>query len=431
MKLFYKIIALTLLMSLFISSLSFASVPEIVAKSAILIDGNTGQILYEKDSHKEMYPASTTKILTALIILENHKLDEIVTIDKDTPFTTGSRIYVIDGEKFTVKELLYAMLLESANDAAVALAKFHSGSVEEFSKVMNFRAKEIGATNSNFVNPNGLPNKEHHSSAYDLALIGKEAMKNETFSKIVSTYKYNIKPTNKQSETRYLTSSNKFLYASGSKNKISYKGKNIDIKYDSIVGIKTGYTDLARQCFVSAIKKDGKYLIAVILKSEGKNIYVDSRTLLDYGVDNYNYVTIFKKNDILANIKVASDKEIPITSDKDINVLISKKDSNLTITKEIKLDKDIKLPYKADQVIGHVNILVATKTIASIPLIAPYEITDKPLLSDKTINLANSNNKISKTTVLFIILKVLLAIIIWRFIMTLINLIKRKFIKRN
>ena len=406
---------------------SFTENINIIAESAILIDGNTGQILYEKNINKKMYPASTTKILTALIILENHSLDEIVTIDKDTPFTTGSRIYVIEGEKFTVEQLLYALMLPSANDAAVALAKFHSKTTEEFAKVMNQRAKEIGALSSNFVNPNGLPSNEHYTTTYDMSLIAKEAMKNETFRKIVSTTKYQIKPTNKQSETRYLTNSNKFLYATGNKNKINYKGKSIDIKYENIIGIKTGYTDIAGQCFVAAIDKDGKYLISVILKSQGKNLYIDSRTLLDYGVDNFKYKNVLKKGDVVTNINF-NDKKIPIYTDNDINALIPKNSSE-NIKKVIDI-YNLKPPFTAEQIIGELSLNLNDNTLRKIYLKVPYEISNKPLLSSKTINLSEGKNKITKLDILFVLLKLLLALFIWRIIMTIINIIKYKFKKK-
>ncbi len=165
-----------------------------------------------------MYPASTTKIMTALLILENHDLNEIITIDAETPFTEGSRIYVLEDEQFTVEQLLYALMLQSANDAAVALAKYHSGTVEAFAEEMNAKAKELGALNTNFTNPNGLPDDNHTTTAFDMAQIARHAMANTTFRDIVGTVRYEIPPTPLQEETRYLKME-QILHGTGSKTK--------------------------------------------------------------------------------------------------------------------------------------------------------------------------------------------------------------------
>jgi D-alanyl-D-alanine carboxypeptidase (penicillin-binding protein 5/6) len=243
-----------------LSCTSYASPlsPVITAPSAILMDADTGDILYQKNPHDLMYPASTTKIMTAILTLEHTNLNDNVTIDKDTSFTGGSRLYLAEDEVLTVEQLLYAMMVESANDAAVALAKHISGSVEDFSNLMNERAKQLGAKNTHFVNPNGLPDDNHITTAYDLAVISKYAMTLPKFQEIVQTPYYEISPTNKQSELRYLTNSNRFLWGTGSRrNQIYYKDKWVNIKYDIVDGIKTGYTVQAQQCLVTSAKKMG------------------------------------------------------------------------------------------------------------------------------------------------------------------------------
>ena len=154
---------------------------ELEATTAILIDAKTGEILFSKNKDVQMAPASMTKIMTALLAIENLDMDTVVTIDDETPYTEGNIIYMHPGEKFTVEQLLTAMLVSSANDCAVALAKTMSGTVKDFANLMNGKAKELGAKNTNFVNPNGLDDKRHVSTAYDFARIAKEAMKNETF----------------------------------------------------------------------------------------------------------------------------------------------------------------------------------------------------------------------------------------------------------
>ena len=158
-------------------SISFADDLNLVGEGAILIDGETGQILYEKNSHKRLYPASTTKIMTAILAIEKGNMEDTVTIDEEIVcLTDGSHIALDVGEEIKFEDLLNALLIESANDAALAIAKHISGSIEEFVQMMNNKAKEIGALNTNFTNPNGLPDEKHVTTAYDLSLIAKYAM---------------------------------------------------------------------------------------------------------------------------------------------------------------------------------------------------------------------------------------------------------------
>ena len=216
MKKTKKTITITLIILLLINLMplvSFAASepPDIIGETAIVIDAKTGQVLYNKNMHDQRYPASTTKLITALLAIENLDLSKTVTIDAETPFTEGSRIYLLEGENVTVEQLLYALMLESANDAAVALGKEIAGTVPAFAEMMNRKAIELGAKNTNFVNPNGLHDDNHLSTAYDLAMIAKEAMKNEKIRELVTTYRYVIPATNKQ-ETRYLYNTNRLLY---------------------------------------------------------------------------------------------------------------------------------------------------------------------------------------------------------------------------
>ncbi|MFZ5969520.1 MAG: D-alanyl-D-alanine carboxypeptidase family protein [Bacillota bacterium] len=410
----------------FPNQLSYANElpPEISAPSAILIDAATGEILYEKDAHALMYPASTTKIMTAILTLENTKLEDIVIIDKDTPFTDGNRIYAIEGEEFTVEQLLYALLVESANDAAVALAKHISGSVEEFAKLMNKRAKELGAKNTHFTNPNGLPDENHLTTAYDLAVMGKYAMTLPGFPEFVKTVRYQIPPTNKQPETRYLKSSNRLLWGTGSRNRIELNGQWVDIKYDFIEGIKTGYTVQAQQCLVSAAKKDGHRLIAVVLKAQGTNIYVDTRKLLDYGFNQFQFVKIGQKGQIIESISVENGEEkslnliaqddyykpIPIdTQLENITTKIALKENNLRapISKGEVLGK-VKY-YAGSTFLGEDNLLAAESIEEKVGFTAIYDFGDSVL--QKIIN---------------IILSLIILFLIWRTYVTIIRIKKRK-----
>ncbi len=175
---------------------------KIAADGVVLMDSKTGKIIYSKNPDKPYPPASTTKIMTALLTLERGNLDDIVTIGRKPPLAEGSKIYILEGEKIKVRDLLYGLLLASANDCAEALAEYLSGSLDNFSKDMNKRAKELGCINTNFVNPSGLYNDKHRTSARDLAIIMNELVKQPEYSKIATTLSYNIPPTNKSKEKK-------------------------------------------------------------------------------------------------------------------------------------------------------------------------------------------------------------------------------------
>ena len=195
-----KIFVYCIIFSIIILNINRVSAqPSILSKSSILIDADSGTVLAEKDANKKMYPASLTKIMTAILAIEMGNLSDVIKVDDDTPYEIdGSHIALEPGEMLTLKDLLYALMLPSANDAASAIAKHYGGSIEKFVKLMNDKAKELGAVNTNFVNPHGLHNNNHYTTAYDLALITRYAMKNEIFRTIVGTQKYEIQPTNKK-----------------------------------------------------------------------------------------------------------------------------------------------------------------------------------------------------------------------------------------
>ena len=190
------IIIITLIATLIPNIVSAQNTPTITAPHGVLIDYETGNVLFSKNAHKQAYPASTTKVMTAILTLENANLNDRVTIDYDL-YVEGSSMFLLKGESFTVEELLKALLIKSANDCAEALAIHITGSVEKFVEMMNKRAKELGALNTNFVNPHGLADPNHVTTAYDLAMIAKHAMTFDTFREIVSTTMLNLDATNK------------------------------------------------------------------------------------------------------------------------------------------------------------------------------------------------------------------------------------------
>ncbi len=260
--------------------------PEISAKAAALYDPETGQFLYEKDADRQLPNASTTKMMTAILALENSSLSEKVTISRRASTTPEQSIWLQEGEFLTVEQLLYALMLRSANDAAVALAEHVSGSVEAFAELMNRRAAEIGARNTNFVTPNGLDAPGHRTTARDLAYIGAYCMDNEDFRKIVVTDSYALPPSPANQWSRVCENRNKLL-------KI----------YPYANGIKTGYTEPAGKCLVGSAEKGGRRLISVILNG-GDDYFEESRDLLEYGFEDFTRVVYALEGEEVFRLKV-------------------------------------------------------------------------------------------------------------------------------
>ena len=256
--------------------------PSVNSKAAIVMEASTGAILYSKNIHDTFYPASITKILTSLIAIENSSLGETVTFSKKAIFDVdldSSRIGIDVDEKLTMEQSLYGIMLESANEVAYGIAEHISGDVDSFAKLMNAKATELGCTDSNFVNPHGLPDPNHYTSAYDMALISRAAINNKTFREITGTRTYVIPPTNIQEETRYLANHHKFI-----KNENAFEG---------CIGGKTGYTTKANYTLVTFAERNGVTLISVILNCDSiQNEYSDTSNLLNYGFDNYTLYNI-------------------------------------------------------------------------------------------------------------------------------------------
>ena len=257
--------------------------PVVSAESAILIDADTGAILYAKNIHQKEYPASTTKILTTLIASERCSMDEIVDFSYDAvhDIDPGSNHIAIEpGEQLTMEECLNAILIRSANEVSFAVAEHISGTTwQDFGDIMNERAKELGCVDSHFVNPNGLPNEDHYTSAYDLAMIGKAFFANEALCKMTMTHMLHILPSERQPDD--IMEVNKMELIPGGK-----------YAYPYLVGCKTGYTDVARSTLVSCAEKDGMKLICVVMRDENPNYYEDTISLFDYGFSNFGKVNI-------------------------------------------------------------------------------------------------------------------------------------------
>lgn len=261
--------------------------PEIYGGSAIVMDVDSGTVLYEKNSHEQLYPASITKIMTALLAIENSQLDEQVTFSYDSVHKTeGSGIWRDVDEVMTMEQCLYALMLNSANECAYAIAEHTGGTFEDFVDMMNERAALLGCTDTHFNNPHGLTDEQHYTSAYDMALISSEAIKNDLFRQITGTKRYDIPPTNKHpDEITYLTNHQKMLW----------EGEKY--YYEYCIGGKTGYTEAAGNTLVTYAQKDGMTLVCVVMKEKPTQHYEDTIALLDFCFDNFKAYSIAENLD--------------------------------------------------------------------------------------------------------------------------------------
>ena len=313
--------------------------------STISMEVSTKRVISGNNIHAKKYMASTTKILTAITIIENCNLDDVVTVTAKSVGVEGSSMYLDDGEKITVKNLLYGLMLRSGNDAAETLALYCSGSIENFANLMNETAKKMGATESNFVNPHGLHNDNHYTTAFDLALISCYAMQNETFREIVGTKKVII-PWSTRDYERVIINKNKMLS-----------------NYDGATGIKTGYTKKAGRCLVSSAMRDGMEVVTVVLNCP--NMWEKSTEILDYAFANFKMKKLVEADHILGFIEVENKQEkCAVATDKDIILPLSEQEfNNLNI--EYNYPKKIKPPFKKEETVGEIKIYTSNNLIFS------------------------------------------------------------------
>lgn len=324
-----------------------------------MIESETGKILFDKNAKQKAFPASTTKIMTGLLAIENLDLEKSITVPEDFQLVDGSSMYLLPGETFKVRELIQAVLIHSANDACVLLAIEISGSVDSFVQLMNQKAAELGATNTHFVNPHGLHDDNHYTTAYDMAIIAREAMKNDEFRKIVGQSSLILPETPKTPEKRIYNNTNRFLW---SNSEIIYKNQYIPIKYDIIDGIKTGYTLEGGNCLVASGIKNDMRLISVVYNSNGFEMYRDSRIILDYGFDNFSVQNIITAGEVLGseNIKNSIQEKVDFAIMQDVSNLM-KKGGSPEFEKTIKLN-EFKLPIKKGDKIGTLGITIDGET---------------------------------------------------------------------
>lgn len=366
------LIILFLIFSLFTTT-SFGESTQINIYSphCIVMEMSSGKVIYEKNGYDKVNPASTTKIMTAILTLENCELTDTATVSHNAIATVPasySTAYLVEGEVLTINQLLHVLLLPSANDAANVLAEHIGGTLDSFATMMNTKAMEIGCTSTNFVNSNGITANNHYSTAYDLALIGRYAMQNEDFRKIVATTNYTLPATNMFPEsTRFFRNTNQLLLPDNSDSVDNYY-------YPYTTGIKTGYTTAAGNCIVASAKKDDNEYIVVILGADETDNgldqrYLDCKKLFDYAFDNYKTVKMHEAGSTLKKLNIANasfaSKSLDVIVKDEINLVIKKDTKTSLIIPEVDISSDLVAPIAKNTVIGKITYNVDGNTYTS------------------------------------------------------------------
>lgn len=357
-----KKILITCILLIFILNFSIVSAtsetPDIIAGAAILIDSSSEKVLYSKNETEKMYPASTTKILTAILTLENCNLDDVVTVPYEaiSSIPSGYSVAALQaGEQLTVEQLLRLMLVHSANDAANVLAYHISSSIDAFANLMNDKIAKLGLKNTHFTNPSGMHDENHYTTAYDLAIIMKYCMKNGTFRNYAGLKSCTIPPTNKYEERVFKTTNDLLIY----------DNRNVasNYYYQYAIAGKTGYTTPAKNCLVSVANKDGLELICVVL-SVGlypNNLsakFVDTKSIFEYGYNNYVIRKLREQNAIATQVEISNGtketKNLDLLIANDIDPLISQDDINTDFSPEIIVNDNLTAPISQGQVLGKI-----------------------------------------------------------------------------
>jgi len=327
------------------------------ARSAIVMDFESGRVLFEKNAYQKRPMASTTKVMTAIVALENGNLDDIVTVSRNAASIHGSLMHLRAGEELTLRELLYGLLLCSGNDAAIAIAEHIGGSVEEFCRMMNEKAKEIGAVNTNFVTPHGLDETGHYSTAYDMALITRYALRNPVFNEIVKT-------TAIQIGGRYLQNTNEML--------TSYPGAD---------GVKTGYTGKAGRCLITSATRDGRRFISVVLYCDSREQRaMSSKKILDYAFSQYYPHTVIK-SEYMGTLPVIKgfEETVPIYVEKTITMPLSDSEAENLYTK-ISLPEYVYAPVSEKTPVGTLSVYLGDEILCESPIRAGKSVKQKTVL---------------------------------------------------
>lgn len=358
-----KLAAVFLIMILVLTNIIMAAATEtedeeeqaldLYARSAVLMDADTGRILYSKDGYEKMAMASTTKIMTCIIALEYGNLDDVVTVSANAAKMPDVQLNIRAGETYYLKDLLYSLMLESHNDVAVAIAEHIGGSVEGFAELMNQKARDLKALDTHFVTPNGLDAPGHETTAADLAMIASYAIKNEEFLKITNTQSYS------------------FTSVDG-KRSFSVNNKNQFLRLmDGAIGVKTGFTGDAGYCFVGAVQRDNKTFVSVVLGSgwpPNKSYkWHDTKLLMNYGLGGYEYKVLFEPVESLKKLYVNNGQipEVDTYIEGHLSMLVGN-DEKVDYVYE--MPKTLEAPVEKDSIIGFVNITINGETYCKFPI---------------------------------------------------------------
>lgn len=331
------------------------AMPEVSSHSACVIDIDTGRILAAKNENEKSEPASITKIMTALIALENADIKKVVTIPGAAAGVEGSSIYIKAGEKYSLEDLLYGLMLRSGNDAATAIAIDVAGSVDAFVEKMNQKAQELGCTGTHFNNPHGLPDEKHYTTAHDMALITAAALRNDTFVKIVSTKNYTAEPDG-AGETRSWQNKNKLLW-----------------QYEGAIGVKTGYTKSAGKTYVGAAERNGIRIAVVVLGA--KDMWGDAAMLLDDAFASYQQVDLIKDGQSTGVTPVLEglSSEVEGITEGSLSKTLTKEEQERIVTKCV-YQTPLYAPVAKGDIIGSMQVYLDDEMIGSVPIVAAADV---------------------------------------------------------
>ena len=371
-----------------------AQINTLVAKSphAILLDMKTGSVIYKKKANEKVYPAALTNIMTALLVLENCNLEELV-VASDTALSNispgDSKMGIIKEERLSVRQLLYGMMLSSASDAANLLAEKTSGSIEAFVALMNKRAKELGMDKTSFTNPNGAHDERHYTTASDMAKLTLVAMQNETFAEIVKAQSYSIPATEKSHTARKITNRNHF---------VSNLLRN-DYYYKYSTGIKTGYTPEAKSCIAASAQKNSMSLLVLVFEAETvDNVaqsFSDCRNMFDHVFENYTSQSIAEKDEIIAQTELENarrEKKLILKTENKVAFIKHRDTESCEITYKDSVPAKVSAPVQKDEVIGSREYFVNGKSIGIVNLLAEksYKLDPITFLVNKMVAFVTS-----------------------------------------
>jgi D-alanyl-D-alanine carboxypeptidase (penicillin-binding protein 5/6) len=374
----YKKLILALaavILSLTNTSIAYAQEPVLSADAAVLMDSATGQVFFAKEPDKRRFPASLTKIMTALVALENGDPNDVVKISKKAAsVSVGSVIDLRAGEEITLENLLKAALVCSANDSTVAIAEHVGGNVENFLVMMNARALSAGAVNTNYANTNGYTLPNHYTTAYDLALIARQALRNKQFNRLISIKETTLNWEGNKNRTLEIRNTNRLLREG----------------FPGIDGVKTGSTPRAGDCLIASASRNGRRLIAVVLHSN--NRYTDAANILNYGFKEIKSYQVFKKGEQVVSVPVTEGvlKEVPLITQSGLQIDITDDKISL-LRKKFLFKNSVTAPVKSGQVLGEIICSLENREVGRISLVAGDDIERKSWLRRKWEKLSVSS----------------------------------------